>query len=220
MASLSNVLKVFAVAVIMLFCVLLGFKCGSSSVIHEHNTVEQVKQKPIVYKKDKQGIVHAEKPVAQSSKHSINAYYDHVIDSMAKKIDAQSKTIQTIVAAGTETKGSLKPDKDSTSGFAKLSYNDRWLTFTYDGDSLQYQIRDSLTFVTYLKKKGIFKKPELTLNAFAQNPATHIKGLTGIKLNAPMPSHFGIGLYGGYGWNGKAFEPQIGIGINYQLIRF
>lgn len=189
--------------------------------------VEQKQNKPVTHYTDVNGVDHAEKPVVGADVTYINAFYQHIIDSLTKVIKAKPKDIKTIVAAGIEAKGSFEPEIEYVTLDTcvnqypdTLRYRDKWMSLmgSIRDKKFNYIVADSLTFVMYQKKTGLFKK-ELYLNAYSQNPNVYIKGLTGIQVPQPNPRRFGIGVQVGYTWDGK-WQPYAGVGLSYNLIRF
>ena len=189
---------------------------------------EQIKNTPVTHYRDKDSIDHAEKPVAEVDLYAADMLYNHIIDSLRSVIKTKEGDIKAILQAGTETQQYFKPDIDyinidtSVSQIAdSVRYQDKWLTLkgSIQTKEFEYTVRDSLTFVAYNKRTGLFTK-QLFLNAFSQNPHTQINGLTAIKIDVPKPKKFGFGVFAGYTWDGNALKPTAGIGINYNIIRF
>lgn len=209
-----------AIAVIL---ILLLKSCDDKNVTPA-DEIKEIKEKPVTHYRDKDNIEHAEKPVVTADVSGINAFYDHVIDSLKKVIKAKDKDIKALAAASFSTTSTFTPvisyPDSSKAAIPAIEYSDKWLSIKGNaGGPWTYSVRDSLTFVAYTKRTGLFKK-ELMLNAYAQNPNTHIAGLTGISVYKEKPNRFGLGLQLGYHWTGEKFAPTIGVGLSYNLIKF
>lgn len=147
-------------------------------------------------------------------------FSDHTmtLEALIPKTDSNKRDYTMTIDSWKGNTTPLYIDADTT---LSIHFEDKWLSI--DGSLTDkpwtYSIRDSLTFVSYYKKKGLFKK-QLVLNAYSANPNTTITGLTAIDIAQPKPKRIGIGLQAGYYYTGKAFVPAAGIGITYNIIRF
>jgi hypothetical protein len=227
-------LKKITVADILFFVVLLAlcfaifYTCNHTGAINKDAGVQNVKEVPVTYYRDKKGIDHAEKPVAVLNNKQVDQHYQYIIDSLIKLIPAKKKNIETITDIALQTKGSFEPtisykilDTCVSKYPESVVYEDKWLSLKGDiaTKKFTYSIKDSITAVTYKKRVSLFKK-ELYENIFSSNPNAVISGITSVKIDQAKPIKFGIGLQIGYSWNGSSFKPTVGIGVSYNIIRF
>lgn len=218
----------FAGLLLVGIILLLLFTCNQPKVVEPSKKVEQVKNTPPVKYVDKGGTVHTEKPVAVANIATIKASYERIIDSLTRVLKIKDKRITDLLAVGTTTTGTFKPKIDTVvihgTNTAVVSYQDKWLSVSgvvNEDSQWSYSYKDSLSFTTYNKKTGFLKLGRtLMLDAFSHNPNTTIEGLTAIKISKAKPKKFGIGVNVGYGFDGKVWKPVVGVGVNYNLIRF
>jgi len=164
---------------------------------------------------------------------TLDSRYQHTIDSLIAIIKAKPSSVQSAILVGTETNGGFVPilsppvKKDSATELlfysqnTKVDWHDKFITIhgVLEKDSnWNYKVTDSLSIVTYQKRKGWFSH-QLYLDATAQNPNTSIKGITGIEITGYKP-RWGIGISVGYGFNGIGFSPIIAVGLQRNFIRF
>ena len=238
--SIYSIIKILLLFLILLLFIGIFKSCHNkyiSTPTIDSNTVKIVAP---IYHTDDSGIVHAENKVVTPfapiqgtetvAQASLVNYYKGIIAQLSSRLKVQSESINNITQVGTNTSGEFKPIKDTelvtmgdtTKQIDKISYSDKWLSIRgdiNDTSAWEYSINDSLTIVTYLKKTGWFNH-QLYVDAFAQNPNTHIKGLQSIKLDLPAPKKWGIGVSAGYYFNGINFSPGVGISVQRNLIRF
>lgn len=173
---------------------------------------------------DKDSLHHGTKPVSVGDIEAINLFYQNIISDLTKRLAIQTKQLQSIAAASTETNGtfspsivykdSLLPCGDSIPVMQSLHFSDAWFSLQANLPTKQwkYQVKDSLTFTFYQTKR------KLLLDVFSANPNTRIINATGIHLPTPPAKRWGIGLHVGYGYNGSTWQPIVSGGIQYNLI--
>ena len=189
------------------------------------------KQIPITYK-GKSGTVHTEIKVVQAE-HDVwlEEYYQHLLKEARDSLKLKESELKEVVAASLYTSGSVKISikrdtvrvHDTLYPAQVFKYQNKFINLVgrieNDSMDLGYKTFDSLTFVTYTKKKNWFAKKELYLNAFSMNPNASIKGLQSVKITAPPPK-WAVGITAGYYFNGQVVVPGVGIGITKTLIRW
>lgn len=190
---------------------------------------------PVQHYTDDAGNDHAVKPVADADLYALVDQYQKIIDSQAALLKVKPKAIKQVAAVGTVTTATIKKsDPVSVNGTAAdyetpchddLTFQDDWANIKVKKDSegswsVDYKTKDSVVLTQYTRKKGWFKK-ELYLDGYSLNPHTTITGLSNIKITEGTPRRFGIGptliLTTS---DGKRWRPVIGVGIQYNLIRF
>ena len=81
------------------------------------------------------------------------------------------------------------------------------------------EIPNTLSFAIGKKRTGIFKS-EYRIEVVNSNPYVQTTGLDSYILKVPA-KRLGLSLYAGYGVGSNfTFQPQIGIGFSYSLIKF
>jgi len=175
--------------------------------------------------KDLFGREHAEKLLLQGSFPNIDAVKGDLLDSVSKALKTAKKNIESVGAASVVSKNVVTGRIDTihdTIKYVSVSYSDRWIDLkcsVTNPPTIEYTTFDSLIISAYRKKAGWFKK-EAYIDAYSINPHSSIKGVTGIKVYEEKSKRFGIGPYLGYGFNGQQWQPNIGISIQYSLIKF
>lgn len=230
----SNWYKIIiAIALIIAISVCTYRACNREQPVSTSSATGKVtpKQIPITYK-GKSGTVHTEVKVVQAE-HDVwlEDYYQHLLKEARDSLKLKEAELKEVLAASISTSGSLKIPisvdtlkvHDTIYPAKVFKYTDRFIKLVgridQDTVDLGYKSFDSLTFITYTKRKHLFAKKELYLNAFSMNPNATIKGLQSVKINAPPPK-WAIGINAGYYFDGSTFRPGIGIGITKTIFRF
>ncbi len=103
------------------------------------------------------------------------------------------------------------------------SYKDKWLSYIIVAgkDSINlYQLTVLNQYVGMFKEKGGFLKKKSIEFAFkSYNPYTTTEEMQAFS-HFPKPKKIGLGLNVGYGLTSTGLSPYVGIGLNYNLIRF
>lgn len=120
--------------------------------------------------------------------------------------------------------------KDTISGFPiyKSSVSNNWYSISSIStkDSTNYKLNtfSNLNLTIGREKQGLFKKSKPFAIANDDNPYTNIKDMRTYQVTLPKPKRIGVGPYIGYGLTltGEDVKTgwQVGIGVNYNLIRF
>ena len=201
--------------------------CGKKHIENSLEKIESIKAAPVQHHQDKQGIDHATKQVAAADAETINALYNHLLDSVLKHVKTSQKNLQSVVAVSTETNDTVKPvisfvpvDTCISNYPDSLNYHDAWMDIkaSIKTDSLIYHGRDSIIFTSYWKHIK-FMKDELYLDAFSLNKNNTIKGITAVDLQQAKPHKLGLDVMAGYFWNGKSLSPGVGAGISYRITK-
>ncbi|WP_343302838.1 DUF6549 family protein [Chitinophaga niabensis] len=224
---MNTIYRFIIVALLVVIGILATRSCHrKEKVITSIETIQDIRDDSVRFWQDLAGREHAEKQVAEGSISALKIYYKSEIDSLKRIFRMKENALQSFVSAQTETKGSVVLKVDTvygdTSKTYQFHYDDRWISLQGEiakEPFIRYSVRDSITFVTYSKKKGLFTK-ETYVDGFSQNPNTRITGLTGIRVNNAKSKRFGVGPYAGYGFNGTRWTPSAGIAIQYSLINF
>lgn len=167
------------------------------------------------YWKDKYGTEHISRLTAETNTAASRQLYDSVKNRI-------KNNPQTITAVGTTTTGTITPQidtiylNDSTTEY-NFKYNDHWLSL--DGTIgkqpiINYRVTDSIIITTCKKNKATY------IDGYSLNPNVHLTGITNLKLSTGKQTHFSIGPYIGYSWNGKIWSTTIGISLQYSLVKF
>ena len=180
------------------------------------------------------GTVHTEVKVVEAAGDVwLDQYYQNLLEGVRDSLKIAQDQIRDVVAASVSSIGKLELPvfrdtiRLTDSSFKPVqifSFRDKYINLAgrIDNDSLDiaYKTFDSLTFVTYTKRKNIFSKSELYMDAWPSNPNASLKGLQSIKLNAPKPKQWAIGITAGYYFNGQILLPGVGVGITKTIIRW
>jgi len=113
----------------------------------------------------------------------------------------------------------LKQYSDSIYG-----YQDKWLKLSYNAESNQLDLNYELTLSTakYWKRKWFLAPKQYYIDVFSDDQRVKIKNVKRFTIETPKPKKFGIGLSMGYSYSlaDSKWQPYIGLGLNYNLIRF
>jgi hypothetical protein len=180
------------------------------------------------------GTVHTEVKVVEAAGDVwLDAYYQNLLQGVRDSLKITQDQLRDVVAASLSTAGSISTKiirdtirlTDSSYKPVQIfSHRDPFIMLAgrIENDSLDiaYKTYDSLTFATYTKRKNIFSKSELYMDAWPLNPNASIKGLQSIKLNTPKPKQWALGITAGYYFNGQVIAPGVGVGITRTILRW
>ncbi len=97
-------------------------------------------------------------------------------------------------------------------------------TSTKDSTSYSFKVFSDLQLVLGEERQGLFKPKKFYGIIKDKNPYTNIKDMKVYTVSPSKPKRFGVGPYIGYGvnFNSNSLQTtwQIGLGIQYNLIRF
>ena len=104
----------------------------------------------------------------------------------------------------------------------EFAYTDEWADIRLSQNlwwwSLEYKVRDSVTLVVEEKHRPI-KKDIIKITSYSHNPNVIIEGIDYLEVQ-PKEQRFGFGPQFGVGFNGTGFSPYVGVGVQYNLIKF
>jgi hypothetical protein len=104
----------------------------------------------------------------------------------------------------------------------EYAYQDEWadikLTQNIFWWGLEYRVRDSVTLVVEEKHRPI-KKDILRITSYSANPNVIVEGIDYLEIK-PKEQRMGFGPQFGIGYNGNGFSPYVGVGVQYNLIKF
>lgn len=180
------------------------------------------------------GTVHTEVKVVEAAQDVwLDQYYQNLLQSVRDSLQLSQAHLREVLAASLTTNGSIQTSvkrdtvrliDSSYKPIQIFTYHDKFINLAgrIENDSIDiaYKTFDSLTFVTYYKKSKLFAKKQLYMDAWPLNPNASIKGLQSIKVNAPQPKKWAIGIIAGYYFNGQVMAPGVGIGITKTIIRW
>jgi hypothetical protein len=233
-----NVLIIFLIIVFLFMCVK---SCNEKKEISDsYNKAILLKEQQIKSYKDDSGRTHVTVIEQENSLAVLHALYANTIDSTAKLLKIKDDRIKELVKISFQSDnagiGYLSKDTilihDTLNGQPHISFDtskfklnvaDNYLTFRAIIDknnhySWNYDYKDTLNYVSYIKKYGFLNlKSETIIDISMGNKNSKVTGVTQIKvLDFYKPKHFSVGPYVGYGLNGY----QIGVGIQYKLFDF
>lgn len=208
---------------------ILGWSLTSNYLQHSY-TKELLTQSTIDHSKfskwkDSIGREHAKIKIVTEYITQLQPEVKQKLDATAKNLGIAAKDILQYTEVASYTKGSFNAKIDTNKTFV---FSDRYLSF--DGkikdDSLggTYTYSDTVYYTSHKDKKkflGITVKSDPVLDVHFGNPNTTISGVTNVVLKDYIkPKKFGIGPNVGATYYDGKIRPYIGIGIQYNLIRF
>ncbi len=196
-----------------------------------------------VYYKDKYGKEHARVNQVELSKKDASILFGKEIERITSELKIKEKQIKYYTSIKKETEGTFESKLDTVwkdslvykdgekvlvpyIEYVGTTYKDKWLDFkgkfTDSSFKANYSISDSLTIVSYWKRKGFLSlgKKELYLDISSSNPNTKIINIDNFKISEEKVKRFGIGPQAGFQFSNGSFNPYIGIGIHYSLFKF
>lgn len=101
-------------------------------------------------------------------------------------------------------------------------YHDKWLNLVYDSKNNNVDLSYSLSLNTtkYWKRKWFLAPKQYYIDVFSDDARVNIESMKRFTVAVPKPKKFGIGLSVGYCWTSGKWQPYVGLGLNYNLIRF
>ncbi|HLZ89961.1 MAG TPA: DUF6549 family protein [Puia sp.] len=212
-------------------CFLLLDRCGKQRTIAQLQNEKAFLTDTVVTYIDAGGLEHAAIPERTLTPSQVKALLPDQVKSLTGKLNAKISDFNNLVTATTQTSQVIETPTiahdtvyaagDFAPGF---HYHDQWIdiegTVLKDTVDLKYTIRDSLWFSTYWKRTGWFNK-ELLLDGFSADPHTTVTGIKGISLDKERrPVRLSLGPVFSYSLINGAFKPTVGVGLQYNLIRF
>ena len=92
---------------------------------------------------------------------------------------------------------------------------------TEDSTQISLKVRNEYSVIIGEESQGWFKSKKPFVEIINQNPYSETKSLRTYQVQLPKPKYFGVGPIIGYGISTDfKFQPFIGIGVQYNLIKF
>ncbi len=223
-------------AAIVIICFLLRGRIKEALTIHDIKTIEKLRDKPVDHWFDINGHAHSTQEEAQVSSVAARIAMKNDFDAQAKLLKIKARNITGINGIGiVDTGRILAHYVDSFSRLTKVIHLPGGKTdtverhFEYVGDhifveglvgkkfvQIDYEHDDSLTLVSYTKKKWFLGKPRTYVDAKLEDPKSYVRGMKGIRINSKLPGRFSIGPYVGY----DLAHMQFGFGLSFQYALF
>ncbi len=228
-------LEIFFIAAALCFLILFigevrkrhAGNAGYESIIAE-------KTDSIRYRKSETGREIASKEAAFVSARQLGESYAYHLAEVRKELGIKEKQVKALLkitstahGSGTtiirdtvfiDSTGTEIPERTFALSDGYLSMAGRF----HDKSDLfyQYSYTDSVSIVTHTKKQGLFGPTKLFVSASFANPNNHITGLTNVLVSEARDKRFGVGPFVGYGFSNGGAGVQIGVSVQYSLIRF
>lgn len=181
--------------------------------------------------KDAEGQSRARAQTAEATAEALNSYLPELreeFDGLKKELQNLETYISTTLTTTGEVSAQLtdtlyiyRSDTIRAQTFEKRdtwSYH-RGIVFE-DSVQLSYEIKDSVSFVTYWEGRNIFRRGTLQIEGISYNPNTTISGLRNIKIPPPRRRKISIGPSIQYGIDANGeFNFNFGFSVQYSLIR-
>lgn len=221
-----GIITIIAIAVLTVIYVQYQYIRDIDSQLESTESIIAAKNYDVEYWKDEAGNYKARTKAAEIEARHIEEYYGQKFDSveyMLKLAGIKIKQLQSITHVKTVTERTIDTvklvEKDSLT--YSFSFQDKWLAISGEVNRSHISFdqilgRDSLSIISYYKREKWYKPKTLYVEATSHNPYTKFTGVQQFKIKEEKPKRFGIGPYVGYGFSGT----QIGIGVQYSVIRF
>lgn len=223
---------------ICIICFLLRGRIKEALTIHDIKTIERLQDKAVDHWFDINGNAHSTQEEAQVSSIAARVSMKNEFDAQAKLLKIKAKNITGINGIGMVDTGLILAHYiDSFSKITRVIHLPGGKTdtverhFEYVDDhiyvdglvgkrvvQIHYEHDDSLTLVSYTKRKWFLGKQRTYVDAKLEDPNSYVRGMSGIRINTKVPGRFNIGPFVGYDLAHMQFG--FGVSIQYALIRF
>lgn len=207
---------IVALAVIIFFSVkgCLDAKKSISSMAHNY----AIMQDSAKHWKDKFGQEHATKEVVSGQTKEIRTYYGAQIDSMAELLKIKPKQVKSIVYVPIKASFDLDSLRDALARIDTLRTTDT--LHTVDTIHGKMDVNALMSLTRYSKGTGFLGlKKRNFMDVHFDNPVFKPLDVSGFDITDKV-KHWSIGPYAGYGWNGDRWAPQVGMSIQYSILKF
>ena len=228
---MKALIKIFPYLIITVLCFVIFRQFDSKNQSdNSGESVQEFLNDTIAYYQNEIGQQVAEKRVIQGDNDALQILLSKQIDSTGqlkalvrkfRKVQSAGNIIQVTRIDTVQIPYEVPVPVDFTRKFSKESefYS---ITGTSDKNGLtlsEILIPNTLSFAIGKKRTGFFNS-EYRIEAVNSNPYIQTTGLDSYTLDVPA-KRLGFSLYAGYGLSSDfTFQPQIGIGLTYSLIRF
>jgi len=185
---------------------------------------------------DEAGRWRAQAQVGEATNKMIAETYAGEVKALRGQFDGLKTNLSNLkqyITTKVETSGTVTTvlrdtvyiNQGDTTQAKTFLYSDEWLmldgTIFDDSIKVSYYVKDSLTFVSYYKKRKLtelFKKPELLIDAISYNPHSRVSKIRSLAVAPPRNKRIVVVAYAGYDPFNKT--PSVGLGVGFKLIEF
>ena len=228
---MTTLSKILPYVIITVLCFVIFRQCDSKNQSdNSQESVQEFLNDSITYYKNRLGQQVAEKRAIQGDKQALEILLSKQIDSTGqlkslvwkfRKVQSAGNITQATRIDTIEIPYEVPLPVHFTREFSKQTdYYSITGKANQNGVSLEkIEIPNTLSFAIGKKRTGFFNS-EYRIEAVNSNPYIQTTGLDSYTLDVPE-KRLGLSLYAGYGLSSNfTFQPQIGIGLTYSLIRF
>lgn len=217
---------VIAILIAIAFFAVRGCKTQKEKTA-EISDIVSIKADTVAHWQDEQSRDHGTTRLSEADIVTLKQYYPALVDSLRRMLRIKDKQLQAVHAVSVITAGEVRPIHDTVrigdSSYNRWSYAGRFLRFegiATDPPVVRYETFDSLIVTTYWKRKNIFSRKEVFVDAVSLNPNARISGMTSLRVAVEKPKHLSVGAFMGYGTNGKEWAPVVGAGVQISIFSF
>lgn len=138
----------------------------------------------------------------------------------ADSAGVKPQAVKEVIKYETITKTQIKTVVDT---FNRIEYKDKWTEvkgeIKHDTIDLDVTTYDSIQIVQYEKRKNFLSRKKTYIDVFNTNPNVQVSDIRSYEVKQ-KPKNWSVGLGISYGWNGKNWEPVVGVSLTRTLIRF
>ena len=234
--------NLFICFLIFLIVVLFGIRKSNLRKIKEQANLLESLNSDLITWKDKDSLNKAKIEVikTQKTKDFLNLKTkDSIIIELQNEVKENKKKLKQSGSSVTifETKSDIKHKsetqvvaRDTIKNYIFPEYKsninlDEWVVGNVianrDSTMLDIKIKNSYSIVIGSEKQGLFKKTKPYVEVTNKNPFSETESLRTYQVSLPRQKRFSLGISVNYGiGKGFEFQPFVGIGIQYNLIRF
>lgn len=163
---------------------------------------------------DKYGTAHAQNEALQLEQEQAETFYGRQIDSMASLLKIKPSQVKSIIYVP------FQADINIDSLRQELAKVDTLTIPIRDTVAGRIRFNGLMSLTKYDKGTGFLSlKKTHYLDVHFDDPIFKPLNISGFDISEPV-KNWSVGPYVGYGWNGDRWSPQIGISIQYSIIRF
>ena len=182
--------------------------------------------------RDMAGSEHASRVVMEGSFATLSELYGRDMDSVARRLRIRERQLSALTTMGTRDTGrwlgttevihdTVYWGRRFRDGY-RFTAGDRFTAIAGMVDStgadVEWELRDSLTVATYWRRRHLWSRRELVLDAYSMNPKCTVSGLQGLRIMEPKGSRYGFCVFGGM--DAVGLRPVVGIGVYYSIFHF
>lgn len=141
-----------------------------------------------------------------------------VLKEVAKQSGVNAKHIKSVTQFTSNTVSNIKAKRKDSTFYFKDNYTEIKGTVDSNEVNINYTTKDTITIAEHTKKK-LFGNDVTTIEIKNKNPGVSLTTPTKYEVKT-KPKKWSVGVYVGYGFNGKEWQPSVGVSLQRRLFSF